>query len=73
MTFTLDTTVDDILNDTRAVEALEKYVPGISTNPMLELAKGMTLKSLLDMPQAKQFGITEQMVLQVLGEINARK
>jgi hypothetical protein len=73
MAYTLDTTVGDIMNDSRAVEALEKYVPGISTNPMLGLATGMTLKSLLDMPQAKQFGITEQMVLQVLAEINARK
>jgi hypothetical protein len=73
MAYTLDTTVGDILKDTKAVETLEKYVPGISTNPMLGLAKGMTLKSLLDMPQAKQAGITEKMVLQVLAEINARK
>lgn len=73
MAYTLDTTVDDILKDTSAMETLEKYVPGISTNPMLGLAKGMTLKSLLDMPQAKQAGITEKMVLQVLAEINARK
>ena len=71
MAYTLDTTVGEVLNDTRAVEALEAYVPGISTNPMLELAKGMTLKALLDLPQAKQFGITEQMVLQVLAQINA--
>ena len=73
MPYTLDTKVGDILKDTKAVETLEKYVPGISKNPMLGLAKGMTLKSLLDMPQAKQAGITEKMVLQVLSEINARK
>ena len=73
MPYTLDTKVGDILKDTKAVETLEKYVPGISKNPMLGLAKGMTLKSLLDMPQAKQAGITEKMVLQVLAEINARK
>lgn len=73
MPYTLDTKVGDILKDTKAVETLEKYVPGISKNPMLGLAKGMTLKALLDMPQAKQAGITEQMVLQVLAEINARK
>jgi hypothetical protein len=40
---------------------------------MIGLAKGMTLKSLVDMPQAKQAGITEEMVLKVLAEINARK
>lgn len=73
MAYTLDTKVGEILKDTQAVEVLERYVPGISKNPMLGLAKGMTLKSLLDMPQAKQAGITEEMVLGVLKEINARK
>ena len=73
MPYTLETTVGEILNDTGAVKVLEKHVPGISTNPMLGLAKGMTLKTLVDMPQAKQLGITEKMVLQVLAEINALK
>jgi hypothetical protein len=73
MPYTLDTTVGDILKDTKAVETLEKYVPGISKNPMLGLAKGMTLKALLDMPQAKQAGITKEMVLKVLAEINTLK
>jgi hypothetical protein len=40
---------------------------------MLGLAKGMTLKSLLAMPQAKQAGVTEDRVVKVLAEINARK
>ena len=73
MAYTLETTVGEILKDTKAVEVLERYVPGISKNPMLGLAKGMTLKALLAMPQAKQFGLTEEMVTTVLKEINARK
>ena len=73
MPYTMDTTVGEILKDTGAVKVLEKHAPGISTNPMLGLAKGMTLKSLVNMPQAKQFGVTQQMVEQVLAEINALK
>ena len=73
MAYTLDTKVGDILKDTHAIEVLEKHAPGVSTNPMIGLAKGMTLKSLLAMPQAKQAGITEDMVTKVLAEINARK
>ena len=72
MAYTLDTKVGDILDDTNAVEVLERYAPGISKNPMLAFAKGMTLKSILDVPQAKEAGITEEMVLKVLAEINAR-
>jgi hypothetical protein len=73
MAYTMDTKVGEILKDTNAVEVLERYAPGVSKNPMIGLAKGMTLKSLLAMPQAKQAGITEDMVLKVLAEINARK
>jgi hypothetical protein len=73
MAYTLDTKVGEILQDTQAVEILEKHVPGISRNPMIGMAKGMTLKSILAMPQAKQAGLTEDMVVKVLAEINALK
>jgi hypothetical protein len=73
MAYTLETKVGDILKDTHAVEILERYAPGVSKNPMIGLAKGMTLKSLLAMPQARQAGITEDMVVKVLAEINARR
>jgi hypothetical protein len=73
MAYTLDTKVGEILKDKDAVEVLEKYAPGVSKNPMLAFAKGMTLKSILDVPQAKDAGITEEMVLKVLAEINAGK
>jgi hypothetical protein len=73
MAYTLDTNVGEILKDTHAVEVLERHVPGISKNPMLGLAGGMSLKSILAMPQAKEAGITEDMVTKVLAEINARK
>jgi hypothetical protein len=72
MAYSLDTKVGEILNDTHAVEVLERYAPGISTNPMIGMATGMSLRSILAMPQAKQYGITEDMVQKVLAEINAR-
>jgi len=73
MAYTLDTTVGEILKDTHAVEVLERHVPGVSKNPMIGMAKGMTLKSILAMPQAKEAGLTEDMVSKVLAEINTRK
>jgi hypothetical protein len=72
MAYTLDTKVGEILDDTLAVEVLERYAPGVSKNPMVGMARGLTLRSILDMPQAKQYGITEDMVQKVLGEINSR-
>jgi hypothetical protein len=73
MAYTLDTKVGELLKDTHAVDVLEKHVPGISKNPMIGMASGMTIKSLLAMPQAQQYGVTEEKVKQVLDEINNRK
>jgi hypothetical protein len=73
MAYTLDTKVGELLKDPRAVKAFERYAPGVAKNPMIGLAKGMSLKSLLAMPQAKQAGITEEMLSKVLAEINAIK
>lgn len=70
MAYTMDTKVGELLNDTHAVEVLERYVPGISKNPMIGMASGMTIKSLLAMPQAQQYGVTEEKVRAVLEEIN---
>ena len=69
----MDTKVGELLKDSHAVEVLEKHVPGVSKNPMIGMASGMTIKSLLAMPQARQYGVTEEKVQAVLEEINARK
>jgi len=73
MAYTMDTKVGELLKDSHAVEVLEKHVPGVSKNPMIGMASGMTIKSLLAMPQAQQYGVTEEKVQAVLEEINARK
>lgn len=73
MTYSLASKVGELLKDGNAVKILEQHVPGISTNPMLGLAKGMTLETLLALPQAKKAGITKAMVMQVLAEINGTK
>ena len=73
MAYTLETKVGEILKDSEAVKIFERYAPGVSKNPMIGFAKGMSLKSLVAMPQAKQAGVTEEMITKVLAEINAKK
>ncbi|PKN98371.1 MAG: hypothetical protein CVU42_12635 [Chloroflexi bacterium HGW-Chloroflexi-4] len=73
MSYTLKSKLGDLLKDAVAVKVVEKYAPGITTNPMIGLAKGMALDALLAMPQAKQYGITKEMVLRVLAEIETIK
>ena len=70
MEFTLDTKFGTLLENPQAKAIIDKYLPGVSTNPMVAMVKGMTLKSILAMPQAKQLGLTKEKVEKVLEEIN---
>jgi len=72
MKVTLDTKLGTLLDDPKARVIVEKYVPGISANPMVAMVKGMSLNNLLALPQAAQFGITKAKVEQVLAEINKK-
>jgi len=66
----MDSKLGTLLDDPQAKKVLDQYAPGLSDNPMIAMAKGMTLTMLLAMPQAKQYGITKEKVQSVLDEIN---
>jgi hypothetical protein len=70
MAVTLDTTLGTLLDNPQAKAILEQYLPGISTNPMVAMARGMTLNMLLAMPQAAQLGITKEKAEAILAEVN---
>ncbi len=70
MEFTLDTKLGTLLDHPQAKAIIDKYLPGVSTNPMIDMVKGMTLNMILATPQAAQFGITKEKVETVLKEIN---
>ena len=70
MDFSLDSKLGDLLDNPLAKQILEKHSPGITTNPMIGFVKGMTLRTLLAMPQAAQYNITTEKVEAVLAEIN---
>lgn len=70
MDYTLDTTLGTILDDPKAKPIIDKYLPGVAANPMVAMAKGMSLNALLAMPMAAQLGITREKAQSVLNEIN---
>ncbi len=72
MKVTLDSTLGTLLDNPQARAVLDQYVPGISTNPLAGMAKGMSLRMLLAMPQAAQLGLTQQLAEQVLAEVNKK-
>jgi hypothetical protein len=70
MAVTLDTTLGALLDDPQAKAVLDQYLPGISSNPLVAMAKGMSLKMILAMPQAAQFGLTQEKAEEILAEVN---
>ena len=50
MAFTLDTPLGTLLDHPLAKPIIEKNFPGISANPMVAMARGMTLNMILMMP-----------------------
>jgi len=70
MAYTLDSTLGEILDDPQAAKVLDQYVPGASQHPMMAMAKGMSLRMILSMPQAAQFGLTQDKVEAMLDQVN---
>jgi hypothetical protein len=70
MELTLDSKLADILDNPKAVEILDRHVPGASKHPMLAIGKTLSLRMILSTPQAAQAGFTQEKVEAILAEIN---
>ena len=70
MAYTLDTQLGTLLDQPQTKAILDQYLPGISTNPMLGMVRGLTLNMILSMPQAAQLGLTKEKAEAMLAEIN---
>jgi hypothetical protein len=70
MAFTLDTTLGEILDNPQAKSVLDQQMPGVSTHPMIAMARGMSLNMVLSMPQAAQVGLTKEKAEAFLAEVN---
>ena len=70
MAYTLNSTLGEILDNPKAKAVLEQQLPGVSTHPMVAIARGMTLNMIVGMPQAAQLGLTKEKAEALLVEVN---
>jgi hypothetical protein len=70
MAYTLDTQLGTLLDNPQAKAIFDQYLPGVSSNPMIAMARGFTINMILSMPQAAQYGLTKEKAEQLLAEIN---
>ena len=68
MAITIDSKLKEVMENPAAVEIMEKYIPGFSKNPQLKLGYRMTFRTISKFPQAKQFGLTDEVLKKLLEE-----
>ncbi len=72
MKFTLNSTLGELIDNPQAKAVLDQQLPGVSTHPLVAMAKGMSLNAILAMPQAAQMGLTKDKAEALLAEVNKR-
>ena len=70
MAYTLNSTLGEILDNPQAKAVLDKQLPGVSTHPMVAMARGMSINMIVSMPQAAQLGLTKEKADVLLAQIN---
>lgn len=70
MTISTDSKLGEIVDNPEYLAIFDKHIPGLSSNPMVNMAKGLALKYLLKQPQAKGMGFTQEKVEAMIDEIN---
>jgi hypothetical protein len=66
----MDTTLGELLKNPKVADILNQYVPGIATNPMVAMVQGMSLNTIVSMPQAAQLGFTKDKAEAIIAEAN---
>ncbi len=72
MEFTLDSKLGDLLADPEAIKVVDQYLPGASANPLVAMAKNLSLRTIVAMPQAAMLGLTPAKAEEILVEVNKR-
>lgn len=68
--YSLDTKIGTLLDDPKAKTVLDRHFPGGTNHPMVWMARGMTLNTILAMPEVMQYDLTKEKIEAMLAEIN---
>ncbi len=70
MAYTLNSTLGELLDNPKAKAVLDQQLPGVSSHPMVAMARGMSINMIVSMPQAAQLGLTKEKAEALLVEVN---
>ena len=58
----IDMKIKEIVDNPDTNEIVEKHLPGVTKNPLVKMAYGMTLRSVASLRQARQVGLTPEIL-----------
>jgi len=73
MALSYDSKLKELLDNPKYKAIIEKYIPGLSGNPIVAMGKQFAIKQLLEQPKLKGLGITQEKVDAILGECNKQE
>jgi hypothetical protein len=71
MGLSVDSKIKQIMKNPDAVAIMTKYSPDFATNPQMKMVQGLTFRKLASFPQAKENGMTDEIVEQIDAELRA--
>ena len=71
MSYSIHSTLQDLLSNEGAMAILEKHLPGASSHPDLPMAMHMTLQQISYYPEAVQAGVTQETLLAIDADLKA--
>lgn len=70
MAYTLNSTLGELIENPTVKGVLESHFPGITSNPLMFMFKGITIGQIINNPEAAQLGITPDKANAFLAEVN---
>lgn len=71
MSYSIHSTLQDILSHERAKAVLEKHMPGASSHPDLPMAMHLTLQQISYYPEAVDAGLSQEKLQAIDAELKA--
>ena len=65
----MDMKVKDILADPATKAIIDQYLPGAADNPLVKMVSGKTLREVCTSSQAKQLGMTPELMANIEKEL----
>ena len=71
MSYSIHSTIQELLSNMQAKAVLERHLPGTSSHPDLPMAMHMTLLQISYYPEAVQAGVTQEKLQTIDAELKA--